>query len=169
MLWLTAALIVAACLIEIVGAIAKIRTGQLRRQEACRDAFYRYADHLTVDPETPEEVLRLIKILLSQVTSRAFLWSFLMDLAKGKIGSRQSDSLEVFKKIPPHWRADYVGLLVSFIFSLTYNNLLLGAIVRRFILYSIPNTNDGDIGPVAPLGPMIDEFSRHGPSVMYRK
>src|ERR1700730_12448980 len=167
MLWLTAALILTACLIEIIGTMAKIRTRQLRQQEACRDAMYRYADHLIADSETPEEVLRLIEMLLSQVTSRAFLWSFLMDLAKGKIRGRRSSTLEIFKKIPPHLRADYVGLLVSFIFSLTYNNILLGAIVRRLILYSIPNTNDGDIGPVAPLGPMIDEFSRHGPSTAH--
>ena len=72
MLWLTAALIVVACLIEIVGAIAKKRVSQLRKQEACREAFYRYADHLISDPETPEEVLRLINMMLSQVTSRTF-------------------------------------------------------------------------------------------------
>src|SRR6266446_1026022 len=167
MLWLAAALIIAACLIEIVGMMAKIRASQLRRQEACRDAFYRYSEHLAADPETPEEVLRLIKLLLSQVTSRIFLWSFFLDLAMGKIRTRQSDSLKIFEKIPPHLRADYVGLLVSFIFGLTYNNLLLGAIVRRFILYSIPHTNDGDIGPVSPLGPMIDGFSRHRPSAAH--
>ena len=162
MLWLTAALIVVACLVEIVGAIAKIRVRQLRAQEACRDAFYRYADHLISDPETPEEVLRLINMMLSQVTSRTFLWGFLMNLAKGEV-HRRSPTLEIYKKVPPHLRADYVGSLVSFIFSLTFNNILLGVLVRRFILYSIPNTNDGDIGSVTPLGPMIDVFSRHGP------
>jgi hypothetical protein len=167
MMWLAASMIVAACLIEIVGVVAKVRVGQLRRQEACRDAFYRYSDRLAADPETPGEVLRLVKLLVSQVTSRAFLWAFLMDLAMGKIRTRQSYSLEIFKKIPEHLRADYIGLLVSFIFGLTYNNFLLGAIVRRFILYSIPNTNDGDIGPVSPLGPMIDGFSRHRPSTAH--
>jgi hypothetical protein len=163
MLWLTATLIVVACLIEIVAVIAKIRARQLRTQEACREAFYRYADHLISDPETPEEVLRLINMMLTRaITSRTFLWVFVIDLAKGKI-HRRSSTLETYKKVPPHLRADYVGALISFIFSLTYNNILLGALVRRFILYSIPNTNDGDIGSVTPLGPMIDGFSRHGP------
>jgi hypothetical protein len=166
MLWLTAALIVVACLVEIVGAIAKIRVRQLRAQEACRDAFYRYADHLISDPETPEEVLKLINTMLSQVMSRAFLWMFLRDLATRKI-HRRSSTVEIFKKVPPHLRADFVGVIISFIFSLTYNNILLGELVRRFILYSIPNTNDGDIGSVRPLGPMIDGFSRHGPSVAH--
>src|SRR5271165_305333 len=163
MLWLSASLIVAACLIESIGILAKVRTNQLRQQETCRDAFYRYADRLTADPETPEEVIKLIYWLLPQVTSRAFLWSFLINLAKGKVRGRRSDSLEMIKKVPEHLRPDYVGLLVSFIFGLTYNNMVLGWLIRRFILYSIPHTNSGDIGPVTPLCPMVDGFSRQQP------
>ena len=126
-----------------------------------------YADRLASDPETPAEALKLVDLLLHKMPSRRFLWSFVIDLAKGKIRGRRSDSLEIYKKLPLHLRADYVGLLVSFIFALTYNNILLGSFVRRFILYSIPNTNDGDIGPVSPLGPMIDGFSRHQPSAAH--
>jgi len=167
MLGLLAALIAAVCLVELLGIAAKVRAGQLRRQEECRDAFYRYADRLASDPETPIEALNLLRVLLHEMPSRRFLWSFVIDLAKGKIRGRQSASLEIFKKIPQHLQADYVGLLVSFIFSLTYNNFFLGSLVRRFILYSIPNTNNGDIGPVSPLGPMIDGFARHQPSAAH--
>jgi hypothetical protein len=160
MLWLTAVLIIVACIIECVGILAKTRLNQLRQQEACRNAFYGYVERLLSDPDTPEEVVEMINWSFAQATSHTFLWSFLIALGTGRIKGRRSHSLEVFKKIPDHLRADYVGLLVSFIFSLTYNNMLLGALVRRFILYSIPDTNSGDIGPVSPLGPMVDEFSR---------
>jgi hypothetical protein len=150
-----------------IDADHKIRTSQLRRQEECRDAFYRYADRLASDPETPVEALKLLQVLLHEMPSRRLLWSFVADLAKGKIRGRRSASLEIYKKIPQRLRADYVGLLVSFIFALTYNNIALGSFVRRFILYSIPNTNDGDIGPVSPVGPMIDGFARHQPSAAH--
>lgn len=167
MLGLLAALIAASCLVELLGIAAKFRAGQLRRQEECREAFYPYADRLASDPETPVEALQILNLLVHEMPSRRFLWSFVIDLARGKIRGRRSDSLEIYKKMPPHLRADYVGLLVSFIFALTYNNILLGSFVRRFILYSIPNTNDGDIGPVSPLGPIIDGFSRHRPSAAH--
>jgi hypothetical protein len=119
------------------------------------------------DPETPEEVITCVKWLLPQATSHLILWSFLLKLARGRVRGRRSDSLEVIRKLPDHLRGDYVGLLVSFIFALTYNNMMLGSLVRRFMLYSIPDTNTGDIGPVSPLGPMIDGFSRHRSRAAY--
>jgi hypothetical protein len=160
MLWLVASLIVAACIIELAGISAKARVRQLRHQEACREAFYKFAEILVNDPETPERVVTLVRLLSRSVVSRTFLWSFMTLLLAGKIRRRQWDSLEIYKELPQHLRSDYVGLLVSFVFALTYNNFVLGEIIRRSILYSIPDNNDEDIGRVSPLGPMIDAFSR---------
>jgi hypothetical protein len=168
MLWLAASLVIAALIIECIGTLARIRANQLRLQEACRDAFYRYGERLVADPETPDEVVSFIRWLFAHLTDHNLLWTFLIALATGKVRGRRSDSLETIKKIPDHSRTDYVGLLVSFTFALTYNNMVLGAFIRRFILYSIPDTNTGDIGPVSPLGPMVDRgFSRQKSRAAY--
>jgi hypothetical protein len=159
MLWLAASLIAAACIIELVGVFAKARARQLRHQETCREAFYRFSENLVNDPDTPEQVVNLVMLLAKSIESITFLWRFVGLLLAGKIRRRQWDSLEIYKELPQHLRSDYVGLLVSFVFSLTYNNAFLGEMIRRGILYSIPDNNDEDIGRVSPLGPMIDGFS----------
>src|SRR5260370_37436384 len=112
MLGLLAAMIAAVCLVQLVGIAAKVRAGRLRRQEECRDAFYRYADRLATDPEARIEALSLLRVLLHEMPSRRSLWSFVIHLAKGKIRGRQSASLEIFKKIPQHLQAVSFGLLV---------------------------------------------------------
>lgn len=161
MLRLTAWLIVVACLVEVVGYLAKVRVRQLQAQEACREAFYRFAENLASDPETPEPVVDIIKLLPKWVTSKVFWWRFIIALLLRRVRRQRWDSLEIYNQIPYHLRSDYVGLLVSFVFALTYNNLVIGEIARRLFLYSIPDDNDADIGRVSPLGPMIDEFSHH--------
>jgi|SRR5579864_1331756 len=133
MLCLTYWLIWAACFIAGVGLLAKIRLRQLRSQEACREAFYGFAEKLTIDPETPGQVIDIIKMLLGWITSRTFLWNFVIALMMGRVRRRRWDSLEIYNQIPIHLRADYIGLLVSFVFSLTNNNIFVGAIVRRFL------------------------------------
>jgi hypothetical protein len=165
MLWLAGTLIAAACLVEFTAILVKIRVRQLHGQEVCREEFGRYAERLRAEPDTPDRVIKLIHLMVRYEASRRFLWSFVIGVARGKLGDQSRSTMrDIFNEMPSHSQADYIGLLISFIFGLTFNNFILGPIVRRFMLYSVPTRNNDDIGTVSPVGPIIDEFSRRGAS-----
>jgi hypothetical protein len=62
--------------------------------------------------------------------------------------------------MPTHLREDLIRVWVSAVFALTYNNMVLGTIIRRLMLYSIPRPANGDLDSAMPVAPMVDEFAR---------
>jgi len=161
MMWVTYSLFATAFFIAIVGMVAKVRAQQLKTQEKCREEFLSYAEHLLDDPETPDDVERLIMALVKNEASRLFLWSFVFSAVTGRlVDSTGSISVKMFHSVPVHLRDDYVGAIVTSAIGVTYNNLCLGWLVRRFMFFSVPRQGGDDIGPISPVGPMLDEFSR---------
>ena len=142
----------------LIGLIAGFRAVQLERQAACRDEFFAAAGRLIADPETPEKTIHALDRLAHALTSRTLLWGFVAHALTGRL--RNSDTLrKEFFTVPDHLRADLVKMWVSAIFALTFNNLLLGALIRRLMLYSVPRQSDGDFASVTPVIPMVDEFA----------
>jgi hypothetical protein len=161
MWWLTGTLIATACLVALAGIIAKKRTEQLRTQEKCREEFYGYAERLLSDPETPDGVEQLILSMARSEESRSFLWGFVVSAISGKLAdSTDSAALRMYRELPPHLRSDFVGAIIAFFLGITNNNMLLGPLARRLMFFSVPRRGGGDIGPISPVGPMLDEFSR---------
>jgi|SRR5437588_4313010 len=160
MIWLTYSLFATAFLIAIAGITAKIRAQQLKKQETCREQFLKCAERLLDDPETPDKVEGLIMALARNETSRLFLWSFFLSAMAGKlVDSTGSTAVKIFDSVPPHLRDDYICAIVTSAIGLTYNNLVLGWLVRRFMFFSVPRQGGKDIGPISPVGPMLDGFS----------
>jgi hypothetical protein len=69
-----------------------------------------------------------------------------------------------YKSLAPHLRKDLISAMVSAIFALTYNNMLLGFVIRRLMLHNVPSKANGDISAVMPAASMADELSRSGMS-----
>ncbi len=150
----------AAIIIGLVGAMARIRSRQLDDQAVCRDEFFAAAERLITDPETPEKTVDEIDRLAHRLTSRTMMWAFMMRALMGKL--RTSGSLrDEYSATPTYLRHDLVTAWVSAIYFLTFNNMLLGLLIRRLMLYSVPRRTD-DLDAATPVGPMVDELARQG-------
>jgi hypothetical protein len=160
MIWITGGLISAALLLALIGGIAKRRAEQLRIQEKLRDAFREYAEHLLSDPETRDNVVRLIMTMAKKETSRSFLWSFVGAAIAGRLSdSAGSTAFRMYQDIPDYLKSDYIRALVTFAIGITYNNILLGPLVRRLMFFSVPRQGGTDTSSISPVAPMLEEFS----------
>jgi hypothetical protein len=147
----------AAALLSAVGALARIRSRQLNGQNACRDSFFEAAEYLVADEETPERVVQWVKRMSVKLTSRTILWKALYNVFIGNVPKGDPFAKE-WKSLPPHLKKYFVEVVVSSIFAVTYNNLVLGTVVRRLMLYSISSKTDGDIDVARPAAIMADEL-----------
>jgi hypothetical protein len=165
MLWLTGALVAAAGVIALAGAIAKWRTAQLETQERLREEFCRHVEMILNDPEAPDSVASLMLFMAAKETSKWFLWSFVVTAISGKLSdSANSAALRIYREIPSHLRTDYVGAIVTFSLGITYNNIILGPLVRRLIFFSVSRRGGDGAESISPVAPMLDDFSKTGMS-----
>jgi hypothetical protein len=165
MMWLTLALFAAAGLIALAGAAAKLRVRQLQTQERLREGFCRHVETMLNDPETPDNVANMMLFMATKETSKSFLWEFIAMAISGKLSdSADSKALRIYREMPSHLRRDYVGAIIAFAFGITYNNILLGLLVRRLIFFSVSQRGGDGAESISPVAPMLDDFSRTGMS-----
>jgi hypothetical protein len=161
MMQLTLTIFGAAVVIILIGEAARIRSKQLDDQTVCRDEFFAATERLVADPETPEKIIQEMDRLAHVLTSRTILWGFVSRALTGRLRGTGS-SREEYLAMPAHLRKDLVMAWVSAIFALTFNNMVLGAFIRRLMLYSVPRRVDGDFDSATPVAPMVAEFARDG-------
>jgi hypothetical protein len=78
--------------------------------------------------------------LAKRETSKSFLWSFVTSAITGRLSdSTGSAAVKIFQTVPRHLRDDYVGAIVAFAIGITYNNILLGPLVRRLMFSASPS------------------------------
>ena len=165
MMWLTLALFAAAGLIALAGVAAKWRAVQLKIQERLREEFCRHVETILSDPETPDEVANLMIYMAKKETSRWFLWSFVGSAIAGKLSnSADSKALRIYREMPPHLRKDYSGAVVTFAIGITYNNMALGWLVRRLMLFGLSTRGGDGAESISPAAPMLDDFSGMSPA-----
>ena len=161
MMQLTLTIFGAAVVIILIGEAARIRSKQLSDQTVCRDGVFAATGRLVADPETPEKIIQEIERLARVLTSRTILWGFVRRALTGRVRGSGS-AREEYLAMPPHLRQDLVMAWVSAIFALTFNNMILGAFIRRLMLYSVPRRANGDFDSATPVAPMVSEFARDG-------
>jgi hypothetical protein len=153
----------AAAVVGIVGEAARIRSKQLDNQAVCREEFFATAERLIADPERPDHIILDLGNLARVLTSRTALWSFVARALRGRLRNPNPANLRKhYYSVPHYLRTDFVMALVSAIYALTFNNMVLGPLIRRLMLYSVPRRSNGDIDDAGPVGPMVDEFSHNG-------
>jgi len=155
-------ILVAAAVVGIVGEVARIRSRQLDNQALCRDEFFAAAGRLIADPETPDHIISDLDKLARVLTSRTVLWSFVTRALQGRLRNPNPANLRKdYYSVPQYLRADFLMTLVSAIYAVTFNNMVLGTLIRRLMLYSVPRRSNGDIDDAGPVGPMVDELAHN--------
>jgi hypothetical protein len=161
--WLTGMLFATAGVVALAGAIAKKRAEQLKTQERLREEFCRHVEAILADPEASDNVASLMLYMATRETSRWFLWSFVLLAISGKLSdSADSTALKIYQEVPGHLRKDYVSAVIKFAIGVTYNNMLLGLLVRRLMFFGVSRRGGDGTESISPVAPILDEFSRGG-------
>ena len=151
----TMAIFGAVAVLGVIAEMARMRSQQLDAQNAFREMFFKAAERLIADPETPEKIVNEADRLARKLTSRTAMWRFVWRALTRQIPSSEKARQEYFS-VTEHLRSDLVTLWVSAAFLATFNNLILGALIRRLVLFSVPQRTDGDFNSAAPVAPMVD-------------
>lgn len=143
----------AAAVIWLGGEIARVRAANLEAQAILREESYRAIGRLVDDPATPDEYITDLSALLKVMNSRLVMWRVLRHALAGKLRPDGHMARE-YRALTPHLRKDYLMAWVAGILSITFNNMLLGAFIRRTMFYSVPHEPDADVADCQPVGPV---------------
>ena len=142
-------LIVAALTILCVGFLAKRRLAQIEAVKAHRRRFFEAAEALASDDRTPDELLRLVHGMAELIPSRTVLWRVVWFAVTGEMAravqqpTRWSrDRWGEIAALPEELQRQALGACVSFAQAIAYNNVCLGPIVRRTVLFAMDQGDD---------------------------
>ncbi len=134
--------------LAVVGWLAKVRTRQMQKRVVHRQEFFAAAYHLIDDPRTPAEIIGLIREFSAVLDSRRLLWRFLFDLVSGRLRSLFIDpptaAQRVFDQLqamPRPLQDVFATAAVNFALAMTYNNVLIGTLIRRVIFVAVTRSS----------------------------
>ncbi|MBW8876134.1 MAG: hypothetical protein JF614_14305 [Acidobacteria bacterium] len=137
------ALLLIALVLFVLGRMAGVRVRQLQRSQEVRSEFYRSAMILVEDERTPEAYVGLLGSLSRALVDKRLSWIALWHLVSGKrnLAPRERD-LTFLHPLPADLRKVWDHITGCFVLAVTFNNFLIGAIVRRLFLWLANGRND---------------------------
>jgi|GEM_PF-2631375 len=137
--------IVLIAFILFAGWFAKARTAQLKAKSEFLDKFYHSAEALMKEGDTPDAVLALVSRMSDCLDSRRLVWSVFSDLLRGRTRAfYQEHQGDLFKSLHeqisvmrPEMQKHFYVTLIASLMAITYNNLFLGAVLRRVMFFDL--------------------------------
>lgn len=161
-------LIVAALTILCVGFLARRRLAQIALAEAHRRRFFEAAEALASDDRTPDGLLRLVHGMAELIPSRTVLWRLVWFAVTGEMARavRRPTRWEEVAALPDELQRYVLEACVSFAQAIAYNNVCLGPMVRRTVLFAldqsdVPRDRESQRSARAVVATVVD---RHLPS-----
>lgn len=136
-------LIVVALTILCVGFLARRRLAQIALAEAHRRRFFEAAEALANDDRTPDRLLRLIHSMAELIPSRTVLWRLVWFAVTGEMvrAAQQPTRWEEITALPDELQRQVREVCISFAQAIAYNNVCLGPIVRRTVLFALDQSD----------------------------
>jgi len=143
-------LIVAALTILCVGFLARRRLAQIEAVKARRRRFFKAAEVLASDDRTPDELLRLVHGMAELIPSRTVLWRVVWFAVTGEMARAvqqpptqwSRDRWGEIAALPDELQGQALEACVSFAQAISHNNVCLGPIVRRTVLFAMDQGDD---------------------------
>lgn len=154
------ALIVIACLLFWLRRDLRAGIARIERAEAHRQEFYTHAEKLVSNPAVPDDVASLLVYISSELRSKKVLRGFVWDLALKRRRTLNDRARRIAKEIdamPDNLRASLYQSCIAAFVATTYNNRILGAAIRRFIIWAV-DRNSGS-RPVTEA--TVAQYARH--------
>lgn len=149
MTWLLI-LAVAMVGIFVVGILSKYRIAHLEAQRQQMDVFYAVASRIAEDSNTPVCVMELLPKFSETMLNKQTLYELIWDAFSGKLRhNAENPSPKVvefareFEKMPAYLKAEFGKLLGAWLLALTFSSVILGAFVRRVMLFAVKMRNNG--------------------------
>ncbi len=135
-------------LVAAIGVASRQRSLQLNKAQGYRDGFFNAANALANDERTPDIVLSFIEFLSESISSRWILWRLLWDLLRGKVRERVRypkplvvELRKALDSLPSPLDVQAAKLMTNFSLGITYNNFIIGAFLRRAVMFAVTAKN----------------------------
>ena len=127
-------LLLIALVLFVLGRMASVRTLQLQRSQEVRSEFFRSATILVEDERTPEAYVGLLSLLSGVLVDKRLSWILLRRLVSSQDQAPRKRDLTALHPLPADLRKVWDHLGGCFVLAVTFNNFLIGALVRRLLL-----------------------------------
>jgi hypothetical protein len=113
-----------------------------QRRLTYRDDFYRASMKLVdapedaVPPQTLYSIMLLSRLITDKRCARLFVWHVATGGMSGR-GANKAKLLLHMEDLSDELRDIYSHALVSFVFAITYNNVVIGRFARRFLMWGV--------------------------------
>jgi hypothetical protein len=119
-----------------------MRAQQMQSAAALQRQFYRSAEILAEDEGTPEVVLHMLSRASADLESRVVVWAAAWRLLRGHVRDEaKSEHFRAFRAevegMRPEMRKHLALAVMSAVFRVTYNNLIVGTALRRLALFGV--------------------------------
>jgi hypothetical protein len=134
-------LLLIALVLFVLGRMAGVRARQLQLSQEVRSEFFRNASLLVEDERTPEAYVGFLGLLSKALVDKRLSWALLGRLVSDRMnrghnptvrGAREGD-LTAVHPLPADLRKVWDHLGRCFVLAVTFNNFLIGALIRRFL------------------------------------
>lgn len=105
-----------------------LRVADLRMARKHRDRFFRVVEQLVADPRTPEPLAQVLLLMAAGMTRR--ILPYLMLIGYGRRSGTEDLVLRI-DELPQELRPPVIGAILDAVCVLTYQNVLIGPLVRR--------------------------------------
>jgi hypothetical protein len=129
--------------------VLKRRGAMLQQHSRFRDDFYRYAQPLLEDDDTPVVVLKILRFMNLQLSRKSSARSFLASILRRRTISnytsddfREMDVINEFIRKRPELAKSFNRACASGLLAISYRSVVFGWIVRKLILFDIIQDND---------------------------
>lgn len=126
----------------------RIRTKHMRLAAPILEEFHELSIKLMGDREVPEYVAELLHALNKDVLNHSFIRSIFKLAFSGKLRVikeeySKSDFAKAYKTMPKEQQKGFDKVTFLYFLAATYNNMILGTIIRRLVLWAV-TANDKD-------------------------
>ena len=151
-IWLAAGAVAVGVVVFGFAAFARIRSNQLDRMVLHREAFFKAAQNLLSDDDTPEVIVDQLEFMSRHIDRGLMGRIFLLIGLWGALSKSFTDgdkNLRDFRRtvdeMRPEMRKQYALSAINCLLASTYCNVLIGFFIRRVMLYWLPR--DGSDAP----------------------
>jgi hypothetical protein len=140
---ISATLVAALALFFGYSWFARWRMRNLKAIDDCHATFYKAARNLVKDPDTPKEVLDLTGFLSANLRNAALLRSVVREMLKPKLPEtllkrkERQGLIKVIGAMPQRLQHLLGQVVVSGLFAMTHESILVGMVVRRLVLFGV--------------------------------
>ena len=151
---LTISLIVGVIVLALSTRYFIRRVNQLEWRDGYRAKFFDIAGRLVDNPDTPDRVVHVLRNAAYDLNSYLFSWGIMWRLfvstgrlrrdEAGRLRRDEEGSLTIseISELPDAHRDEIYTAVGTWMTAITYNNAILGMLVRRLAFWGLMSVND---------------------------